>query len=194
VDATIAGGIPMSSDAPKLTVEDSTAPESDGTRGNSDTMRTWRRDKVWEMKSMGRTIDEIVEKLKPKEGIKISHGTVHNDLKFRQKQIEASFKNYIDKELPIQHNLAVTGLDRIINEGWKIYEKAEDQKTALAALDVISDAIMKKQAVLGDPAQIERAIKLVSSLKKRNAENEPEDDGHNSAATEDKVREESPTL
>lgn len=37
----------------------------------------WRREKVWELKSCGLTIDEIAETLKPKEGIKISHGTVH---------------------------------------------------------------------------------------------------------------------
>lgn len=34
-------------------------------------------------------------------------------------------------------------------------------------MSIISDATMKKQAVLGDPAHIEKAIKLVASLQNK---------------------------
>lgn len=132
----------------------------------------WRREKVWELKSCGLTIDEIAETLKPKEGIKISHGTVHRDLEAKHKEIEAHFKDYIEKELPVQHSLAVTGLDRVIKESWRIYARASDDRTRLAVMSIISDATMKKQAVLGDPAQIEKAIRLVAKLSKQARENE----------------------
>lgn len=116
---------------------------------------------------MGYTIEEIVEKLKAKPEVKISNGTVYNDLKVKQKQIEKDFANYIEKDLPIQHNLAVTGLDKVIKEAWRLYQETSDKRAQLVALTVIADATMKKQAVLGDPAQIEKAIKTVAQIKKQ---------------------------
>ena len=116
---------------------------------------------------MGLTKQEIVEALKPKEGIKISYGTVHNDLESKNYEIQANFNNYIEHEIPMQHRLAVTGLDKVLKEAWRLYLKAEDQKTALAALNVISDAILKKQSVLGDPTQIQKALMAVASLKRK---------------------------
>jgi hypothetical protein len=148
-----------------LTARENLAQESDKSQSKSDRLIKWRREQVWEYRSMGLSINEIVEILKNKPEIKISHGTVHNDLKVKQAEIQENFKGYIENELPMQHSLAVTGLDRVIKEAWRIYTKADDQKAALAALNVISDATMKKQAVLGDPAQIEKAIKLVSKLR-----------------------------
>ena len=64
------------------------------------------------------------------------------------------------------------GLDRVIKESWRIYARASDDRTRLAAMSIISDATMKKQAVPGDPAQIEKAIRLVAKLSKQARENE----------------------
>jgi hypothetical protein len=55
----------------------------------------WGREKVWEPRACGLTTDEIVGALKPKQGIKISHGMVHRDLQAKQKEIEG-FKTYIE--------------------------------------------------------------------------------------------------
>jgi hypothetical protein len=155
----------MSSDTSNLTEGNAPAQEKEIPRGKADRLIQWRRDKVWELRACGKTFDEIVEELKPKPSIKISHGTVARDLSAKQREIKEGFKHYIEEELPVQHNLAVTGLDKVIKEAWNIYEKADDQKSALAALNVISDATMKKQAVLGDPAQIERALKAVARFR-----------------------------
>ncbi|HXV46619.1 MAG TPA: hypothetical protein VD736_08100 [Nitrososphaera sp.] len=65
--------------------------------------------------------------MKVKPEIRISHGTVVNDLKYTQKEIEKNFNSYIEN-LPMQHNLAVTGLDRVIKEGWRMYAKTETQR------------------------------------------------------------------
>lgn len=137
----------------------------DDPRLEMDSLIKWRKEKVWELRSCGLTIDEIVESLKPKQGIKISHATVHRDLKAKEKEIKAHFTDYIEKELPVQHSLAVTGLDRVIKESWRIYARTSDDRTRLAAMSIISDATMKKQAVLGDPAQIEKAIRLVGKVR-----------------------------
>ena len=108
-----------------------------------------------------------METLKTKPNVRISHGTVVNDLKVKQAEIQANFKHYIEKELPIQHNLAVTGLDRFIKEAWRIYAKAADDRTRLAALQTISTATMQKQAVFGDPAQINKALQAVVRIRKQ---------------------------
>jgi DNA-binding NarL/FixJ family response regulator len=52
----------------------------DDSNSKMDSLTRWRREKVWELKSCGLTMDEIAETLKLKEGIRISHGTVHRDL------------------------------------------------------------------------------------------------------------------
>jgi hypothetical protein len=106
----------------------------DYSRSEVDSLTKWRKEKVWELKSCGLTIDEIVESLKPKQGIKISHATVHRDLKIKENEIESHFKDYIEKELPVQHSLAITGLDRVIKESWRIYARASDDRTRLAAI------------------------------------------------------------
>lgn len=147
----------------------------DYSRSEMDSLINWRKEKVCELKSCGLTIDEIVESLKPKQVIRISHATVHQDLKTKEKEVETHFKDYIEKELPVQHSVAVTGLDRAIKESWRIYARAAENRTRLAAMSIISDATMKKQAVLGDPAQSEKTIKLVTSLQKKIPEKESND-------------------
>jgi len=151
-------------------MQETTAGKTDTASTDADMFdpRTWRREKVWELRAKGYTLHEIVDEMKAGHSdVKISHGTVINDLKVKAQEIAESFKSYIEEELLHQHRLAVSGLDAIIKEAWKIYNSEDDSKTKLAALNVVSNAIMNKQAVLGDPEQIQKAIKVVSQLKSR---------------------------
>lgn len=138
---------------------------------------------------MGYSIDKIVQTLKAnKPEIKISHGTVHNDLKAKYEEIKEAFKSYLEEELPRQHRLAVTGLDKVLYEAWHIFESEQDTKAKLQALNVISETIMRKQQVLGDPEQIQRAIKTVTqlreALRKEDNENESAADNTTNDATD----------
>lgn len=69
-----------------MTAPEIPAREMDYSRSEMDSLIKWRKEKVWELKSCGLTIDEIVESLKPKQGIKISHATVHRDLKTKERK------------------------------------------------------------------------------------------------------------
>lgn len=149
----------------KLTIQANRAEELDDSHSEMDSLVEWRREKVWEYRAMGCSIDEIVDILKKKPDVKISHGTVWRDLKAKQKEVEKGFKDYIEKDLPMQHNLAIAGLDKILKEAWRIYLKSGEDKTSLQALTVIQSAIMSKQSVLADPTQIEKAIKLVTKVR-----------------------------
>lgn len=115
---------------------------------------------------MGFTIDEIVVFLRSKPEIKISHGTVCRDLAAKQEEVQDAFKSYIGDELPRQHHLAVIGLQKVLKEAWRLYiNNPHDPRLQLAALHVVTETIMRKQAVLGDPAQIEKAILAAARLK-----------------------------
>lgn len=138
--------------------------EIDDSRGNSDSLRAWRREKVWELKSCGLTTDEIVEALRPKEGIKISHGTVINDFKAKQEEIEKNFQSYVEKELLTQHHLILTGIERVLKEAWRMY--ARDENKAKEMLPIIITALKVKLDALGNPVVFEKAIKVVAEIKK----------------------------
>lgn len=121
----------------------------------------WRRSQVIELASQGLTQREISMRLK------VSVGTINGDIKHIRHQAKETISSYIEDDLPYQHKLAVVGLDKIIKESWAIYESdKEDTKTKLQALNIISDAIMKKQAVLGDIEQIQRAIDVIAQMKR----------------------------
>jgi DNA-binding transcriptional regulator LsrR (DeoR family) len=134
--------------------------------GSSDEQIEWRRSKIIELASQGLSQREIAHVMK------VSVGTVNGDLQFLRQRAKVNIQRFIEDELPHQHELAVTGLDKVIKESWKLFDKEQDSKAKLQALNVVSDAIMKKQAVLGDPSQIEKAIKIVAKLSKQARENE----------------------
>lgn len=155
----------MSAERSKLTEADSPAQEKENPRGKRDALVKWRREKVWELKACGLTYDEIVEALRPKPGIKISHGTVARDLEAKQREIKEGFKHYIEDELPLQHRLVITGLERVIKEAWRMY--ARDENRAKEMLPIVVSAYGEKLKALGDPSYIDKALKTVARIKEQ---------------------------
>lgn len=113
------------------------------------------------MLASGHTMTQIADKFK------VEVSTISRDIEHLRKQARERQQVYIDEELPFQHRLAVASLDRVIEEAWRIFGSENGPKARLVALTVVSDAIMKKQSVLGDPSQIQRAIGAVSRLRGR---------------------------
>jgi hypothetical protein len=60
-------------------------------------------------------------------------------------------------------------------------------------MSIISDATMKTEAVVGDPAQIEKAIRTVAMLKKRIVKEQPDEDCESTSSAENSVNEVSPS-
>ena len=70
--------------------------------------------------------------------------------------------------LSFEHKKALVSFEEVISRAWlSVSQNQHDPRVVLQALNVIADATMKKQAVLGDPTQIENAIKAVAKLKKQ---------------------------
>lgn len=139
-----------------MTVNEKPTQELDDSNSKMDSLVRWRRETVWQLKSCGLGIDEIVETLRPKPGIKISHGTVCRDLKFKEKQVEKEFTGYI-KNLVIKHNLAMTRVQRVLKEAWRQY--ARDERLAKEMLPIILKATEVEHNLLGDVGMIEKGIR-----------------------------------
>lgn len=129
--------------------------------------KAWRREKVWELKSKGYSHREILEELKGKDPLlKISLGTITNDLEVKRREIKANFQQYID-ELPAYHQMALTNLKNVNKEAWRIFERTNEEKTKLAALHTAQEAQAAINTLLGDPEFIAKAIAVAGKLRKQ---------------------------
>jgi hypothetical protein len=105
--------------------------------------------------------------------LKLDKSTISKDFKKLGRRAREGIRDYIEDVLPLEHKKAIVSFDEVISRGWlTVSRNQHDPRIVLMALNVISDATMKKQAVLGDPAQIEKAIRLVAKLSKQVRENE----------------------
>jgi hypothetical protein len=131
------------------------------------TEKAWRKEKVWELKSKGFSHREILAELGRDPLLRISLGTIDRDLKQKQKEIRENFQKYIEEDLVAHHHLALTNLQAINKEAWRIFEKATDEKVKLSALHTAQEAQSAINATLGDPEYISKAMKVAGKLRKQ---------------------------
>ena len=128
----------------------------------------WRRDQALKLRAKGYTIDKISEKLK------VSHGTVSNDLAAIKDQVNKSLSNFIENELPYENRLCLSGIQQVIHEAWHIAESTNDDKTRIQALSLAREAYMTQQALLGDSKVLDTAIQWLKRAKKKIAQTDSE--------------------
>lgn len=117
------------------------------------------------LRAKGYTLDEIVETLKAgHKDVKISHGTVFNDLKAIREFSNNEFQDYIEN-LPFEHKLALTGIMEVIRKAWEIVDSTKDDRTRIAALALVKDAYLSKQDLLGDSDTLEKALLFIQKAK-----------------------------
>lgn len=134
----------------------------------------WRRIQVLKLRAKGHSLDEIVDILKAgHKDVRISHGTVHNDLKAIRAEANKEFSQYIEN-LPFEHKLALAGVVEIIKKAWETADSTKDDKVRLSALALVKDAILTKQSILGDSDTLEKALSFVQKtdeqLQKKEAQ------------------------
>jgi len=74
----------------------------------------WRRAKVLELSSQGRSQREIADI------IHIGIGTVNRDLSYLNKQAQDNLKTHIQQRLPEQYQKCINGLNQVLKIGWNI--------------------------------------------------------------------------
>jgi hypothetical protein len=129
--------------------------------------KNWRREKVWELKAKGLSHRDILTVLKGKDPLlKISLGTITNDLKEKQAEIDRAYQQYIENDLPYQHNLALTNLRAVVREAWLIVSAAKTDGDKIQALRTVTAAQAAIDELMSDPATIQHALTTSVKLKK----------------------------
>jgi hypothetical protein len=101
------------------------------------------------------------------EALGVHKSTITIDLQVMRKEAKEGIMEYIEETLPFEHKKTIAAFDEIIKQAWTIAAHyKDDPRVMLQSLNTISDAVMKRQQVLGDPQYIEKAIKSVAGIKK----------------------------
>ena len=95
----------------------------------------WRRSRVLELSSQGRTEREIdtISKVGP--------ATVGIDLAYLRKQSQENLKSHIQERLPEQYQKCINGLNQVLKIGWNIVNSdSSSAANRLQALALVSDS------------------------------------------------------
>lgn len=142
---------------------------SDGHQSKQELIE-WRYNKEMELASKGVNQATIADILK------LDKSTISKDFKKMRKQAREGIREYIEEVLPFEHKKAIVSFDEVISRAWlTVSQNQHDPRITLQALGIISDAVMKRQQVLGDPQYIQQAITTVAKLKKQTREMEDEE-------------------
>ena len=116
----------------------------------------WRRDKVLELSSQGRSQPEIARTLQ------IGLGTVNRDLQFLRLEAKENIRRYIDEKLPFEYQKCLVGLDAILRKTWDIANSMENlDKDRLQAISVGMQAYAMKIDLLTNATVVQKAIDFV---------------------------------
>ena len=116
----------------------------------------WRRGRVLELSSQGRTEREIATILQ------IGKTTVDRDLVYLRKQAQENLKSHIQERLPEQYQKCMIGLNQVLKMGWDIVHN--DSSTAanrLQALALINDSYKYVMDLTTNGVVVTDAIKYV---------------------------------
>ena len=116
----------------------------------------WRRARVLELSSQGRTEREIATILK------VGLGTVARDMSFLHKQARDSLQYHIQERLPAQYLKCQNGLDQVLKMAWNIIIiDSINQQTKLQALSLISECYRYQMDLSTNGVVVTDAIKYV---------------------------------
>jgi hypothetical protein len=122
----------------------------------------WRRNRVLELSSQGRTEREIAAILQ------VGAGTVGRDLSYLRKQAQENLKSHIQERLPEQYQKCIIGLNQVLKMGWDIVHN--DSITAanrLQALALINDSYKYVMDLTTNGVVVTDAIKFVQTNKEK---------------------------
>ncbi|MGC1132794.1 MAG: hypothetical protein WA941_08225 [Nitrososphaeraceae archaeon] len=116
----------------------------------------WRRSKVLELSSEGRSQSEISRILQ------VSVATINTDMQYLRQEAKEKIHRYIDEQLPFEYHKCLVGLDAIVCKMSDIVNNAEsDSRDVLQATNVKMQAYAMKIDLLSNATVIEKAIKFV---------------------------------
>jgi hypothetical protein len=116
----------------------------------------WRRSKVLELSSEGRSQSEISRILQ------VSVATINTDMQYLKQEAKEKIRRYIDDQLPFEYHKCLVGLDAIVCKMSDIVNNEEsDSRDVLQATSVKMQAYAMKIDLLSNATVIDRAINFV---------------------------------
>ena len=144
----------------------------------------WRRNKVLELSSQGRSQPEIASILQ------VGLGTVSRDILFLREQARDNLSTHINDRLPEEYQNCMAGLKQVLKISWDIANKSKnynndngqtmtmtDDKTRIQALALINDCNKYKMDLTTNGVVITDAIKFVQTNKEKLTMSTKEDNG-----------------
>ncbi|MGA6991058.1 MAG: hypothetical protein WBX81_11615 [Nitrososphaeraceae archaeon] len=116
----------------------------------------WRRNKVLQLSSEGRSQPQIASILQ------VSLGTVNRDLQHLKRLAKADISRYINETLPLEYEACLIGLKAILAKTWDIANNPHsNEKDKLQAISVSMQAYSMKIDLLTNATVVERAVQFV---------------------------------
>lgn len=116
----------------------------------------WRRSKVLELSSEGRSQLEIARIMQ------VSTATINTDIQFLRREAKENIRRYIDERLPFEYHKCLVGLDSIVCRMSDIANSAEsDSREVLQAASVKMQAYAMKIDLLSNATVVEKAVQFV---------------------------------
>ena len=134
----------------------------------------WRRNKVLELSSQGRSQPEIATILQ------VGLGTVSRDILFLREQARDNLNTHINDRLPEEYQNCMAGLKQVLKLSWDIADKSKnfnndnsetakmtDDKTRIQALALANDCYKYIMDLTTNGVVITDAIKFVHTNKEK---------------------------
>jgi hypothetical protein len=143
----------------------------------------WRRSKVLELSSQGRSQPEIATILQ------VGLGTISRDIQYLREQARKNLETHMNDRLPEEYQSCMTGLKQVLKLSWDIVTKTKsnnnesgetltmiDDKTRIQALALANDCYKYIMDLTTNGVVITDAIKFVQTNKEKLAMYKKEDD------------------
>ncbi|MGA7543207.1 MAG: hypothetical protein WBW34_09120 [Nitrososphaeraceae archaeon] len=118
----------------------------------------WRRNRVLELTSQGRTEREVAQILS------VGTGTVHRDVAYLRKLAQDNLRFHVQERLPEQYQKCCNGLTQVLKMAWNIViiDGTNNQAIKLQALSLISDCYKYQMDLSTNGIIVTDAIKYVN--------------------------------
>jgi orotate phosphoribosyltransferase-like protein len=142
----------------------------------------WRRYRVLELSSQGRTEREIATILK------VGAATVGRDLSYLHKQARDNLRFHVQERLPDQYERCQNGLNQVLKIAWNtVLLESGPGPNRLQALSLIGDIYRYQMELSVNAGIIEQAIHFVSQKKEQLGNTLHNNNNNEESETKDKT-------